>query len=118
MSERDTKGEAKGDSTGFVLLDGGVEVDEARRARVADLEAKVEHHRAKYYAGTPEISDAAYDAIEDELRALAPTSAVLAKVGAPIVVSEWEKARHEIPMGSLNKAVSEEELRGWLARCE
>src|SRR4029077_1322503 len=30
----------------------------------------------------------------------------------------WEKARHAIPMGSLNKAVNETELRDWAARCE
>src|SRR5262249_49411596 len=43
---------------------------------------------------------------------------VLAKVGSGELVAEWPKARHEIPMGSLNKAVSEGELRTWLARCE
>jgi DNA ligase (NAD+) len=97
---------------------GGIDVDPALRARVDELAARVEKYRASYYAGHPEISDAAFDAIEDELRELDPTNHVLAKVGSAELVSEWEKARHEIPMGSLNKAVSEEELRGWLARCE
>src|SRR4029079_11018077 len=41
-----------------------------------------------------------------------------AKVGTSQLVTEWDKARHEIPMGSLNKATNEEELRGWLARCD
>ena len=53
-----------------------------------------------------------------ELRALSPAHPVLAKVGSGTLVTEWEKARHEIPMGSLNKATSEEELRAWLARCD
>lgn len=97
---------------------GGIDLDAATAARAADLAAKVERHRAAYYAGKPEISDAAFDAIEDELRDLDPTHPVLAKVGSAELVSEWEKARHEIPMGSLNKAVSEEELRAWLTRCE
>ena len=39
-------------------------------------------------------------------------------MGSAELVSEWEKARHEIPMGSLNKAVSVDELKTWLARCE
>src|SRR6185436_18161352 len=53
-----------------------------------------------------------------ELAALDPSNPVLANVGSPRLVSEWPKARHEIPMGSLNKAVSEEELGEWLTRCD
>jgi DNA ligase (NAD+) len=97
---------------------GGLDLDPAARARADELAARVEHHRAKYYAGSPEISDAAFDAIEDELRAIDPTHPVLAKVGAAPAVTEWEKARHEIPMGSLNKVVNEQELRDWIDRCE
>ncbi|AKT39807.1 NAD-dependent DNA ligase LigA [Chondromyces crocatus] len=99
-------------------LQGGVETDAAHRERIDDLAQRVERHRALYYAGNPEISDAAYDAIEDELRALSPTHPVLARVGSASLVTEWEKARHEIPMGSLNKVVNEDELRAWVARCE
>ncbi|MEZ4296011.1 MAG: DNA ligase (NAD(+)) LigA [Polyangiaceae bacterium] len=99
-------------------LIGGIEIDDAVAARVNDLAARVERYRASYYAGTPEISDAAYDALEDELRALAPAHPVLAKVGSAELVTEWEKARHEIPMGSLNKVTNEEELRAWVARCD
>ncbi|MFO0588001.1 MAG: NAD-dependent DNA ligase LigA [Polyangiaceae bacterium] len=99
-------------------LAGGIEVDPAVAARVDELARRVEKHRAAYYAGTPEISDAAFDALEDELRALAPAHPVLAKVGSAALVTEWDKARHEIPMGSLNKATNEEELRAWLARCD
>ena len=97
---------------------GGLDVDHKQQARIAELAERVERYRASYYKGTPEISDAAFDALEDELRALDPTHPVLAKVGSGELVSEWEKARHAIPMGSLNKAVSEEELRGWVARCD
>jgi DNA ligase (NAD+) len=31
---------------------------------------------------------------------------------------DWRKARHEIPMGSLNKVNSAEELADWAARCD
>lgn len=97
---------------------GGLDLDPDLRARADGLAARLEKYRASYYAGSPEISDAAYDALEDELREIDPTNPVLAKVGSAELVAEWPKARHEIPMGSLNKAVNEEELRGWLARCE
>jgi DNA ligase (NAD+) len=97
---------------------GGLDLDTATRARADELAGRLEKYRASYYAGRPDISDAAYDALEDDLRALDPTHPVLARVGSAELVSEWDKARHEIPMGSLNKAVSVEELRAWLARCE
>jgi DNA ligase (NAD+) len=99
-------------------IEGGLSTDPAQKARIAELAERVERYRASYYAGKPEISDAAYDALEDELRDLDPTNAVLAKVGSAALVTEWEKARHEIPMGSLNKAVSQDELMGWLDRCD
>jgi DNA ligase (NAD+) len=88
-------------------------------ARVAALVASIKKHKDAYYNGTPLISDAAFDALEDELRALDPKNAILATVGAPLAaVAEWEKARHAIPMGSLNKAISEAEFRKWAARCD
>jgi DNA ligase (NAD+) len=97
---------------------GGIDVDPKVHARAEELAKRIEKYRASYYAGTPEISDAAFDALEDELRELAPAHPVLAKVGSAALVTEWEKARHEIPMGSLNKATSEAELRAWLTRCD
>ena len=107
----------RGELTAKATWAGGIDLDPAVRARVGDLAARVERHRAAYYKGHPDISDAAFDALEDELRALDPTHPVLAKVGSAELVSEWQKARHEIPMGSLNKAVSIDELRAWVTRC-
>ncbi len=31
---------------------------------------------------------------------------------------EWPKAQHELPMGSLNKVNTEEELQAWIKRCD
>jgi DNA ligase (NAD+) len=99
-------------------LGGGLDIDAQQHARAEELARRLADHRAAYYRGAPTVSDAAYDALEDELRRLAPAHPLLARVGAPPVDREWEKARHEIPMGSLNKVTSETELDEWLTRCE
>ena len=98
-------------------------------ARIAELAALLRKYKDAYYNGHPLVSDAAYDQLEDELRALDPKHALLASVGAPVPskgkpraagapVSEWEKAQHKLPMGSLNKATDEAEFHAWVARCE
>ena len=89
------------------------------KARVAELAKLLRQYKDAYYNGTPLVSDAAYDALEDELRELAPDHAFFASVGAPAAaVTAWEKARHAIPMGSLNKAVDVAEFRAWVERCD
>jgi len=98
-------------------LGGGLAADAAAQARVRELVERLTAYKAKYYAGEPEVSDEAYDALEDELRRLAPAHPFLAKVGTDAVADAWEKARHEIPMGSLNKVTNADELREWLERC-
>jgi DNA ligase (NAD+) len=100
------------------FLGGGLELDDQKRRRVEELGEQLAEHRARYYEGRPAVSDAAYDALEDELRKLDPTHPLLAKVGAPAAAEYWDKAPHIIPMGSLNKASSPEELREWLERCD
>ncbi|MBX3229024.1 MAG: NAD-dependent DNA ligase LigA [Labilithrix sp.] len=91
----------------------------AANDRVTELEGLVKKYKDAYYNGQPLVSDAAYDELEDELRRLAPDSAALKSIGAPAPAGgEWPKARHAIPMGSLNKAVNEAELRQWAERCD
>ena len=98
-------------------------------ARVAALGELLRKYKDAYYNGQPLVSDAAFDQLEDELRALDPGHPVLASIGAPVpaaagkraagaAVTEWEKAQHKIPMGSLNKATDEATLTAWVARCE
>src|SRR4051794_23975273 len=91
----------------------------ANTKRIAELVKRIRTYKDAYYNGQPLVSDAAYDAIEDELRELDPNNAILRTVGPPTAgVWEWEKARHAIVMGSLNKAVNEAELVKWAARCD
>src|SRR5579863_8468082 len=59
------------------------------------------------------LTDKAYDAKEAKLRSLDPDHWLLKMVGAPQTQSEWKKAKHQIPMGSLNKVNSPEELIEW-----
>jgi len=90
-----------------------------KKTELTKLVADLQRFKDAYYNGAPLISDAAYDALEDTLRAVDPKHAFFGTVGAPVrAVTEWEKARHAIPMGSLNKAVNEEEFRKWAARCD
>jgi len=98
-------------------------------ARVIALGDLLKKYKDAYYNGHPLVSDAAFDQLEDELRALDPKHPVLASVGAPVPgkarpraagapVTEWEKAQHKIPMGSLNKATDEAGFQAWVTRCE
>ena len=94
----------------------------ATASRVVELAALLKTYKDAYYNKQPLVSDAAYDALEDELREIDPDHEILQSIGAPLpageVVTQWEKARHAIPMGSLNKAVSEAEFRQWIALCD
>lgn len=101
--------------------------DPARR--IAELGELLKKYKDAYYNGQPLVSDAAFDQLEDELRALDPKHPLLASVGAPVPtkakpraagapVTEWEKAQHKLPMGSLNKATDEAEFHAWVSRCE
>ena len=88
-------------------------------ARVRELQAVLNHHAALYYAGKPEIPDADFDDLLNELKALeeqhpdlihddSPTQ----RVGAPPDTA-FAPVRHESPMMSLHNALDLDELRAW-----
>ncbi|TXT64272.1 MAG: DNA ligase [Promethearchaeota archaeon] len=80
--------------------------------RITKLENLIRHHRDLYYNKTPEISDAKYDQLEDELRELDPTNPLLFKVGQdsnPL----FTKTAHIMPMMSQDKASTPEEFEKW-----
>jgi DNA ligase (NAD+) len=81
--------------------------------RTKELETKIFQARNDYYNGTSTVSDKAYDAWVDELRLLDPTNKAVTAIGAPVVPSEWTKAKHQIPMGSLDKVNIPTELTKW-----
>jgi DNA ligase (NAD+) len=93
------------------------------RQRMKDLAEQVRMHRHRYYVlDQPIVSDAEYDALERDLRALEaahaewadPNSPTL-RVGAP-PLEAFEKGRHALPMLSLDNAYSEAEVREWEAK--
>ena len=92
-------------------------------ARAAELRAQIAHHNRLYYElDRPEVSDADYDALLGELRALerehpelitadSPTQRV---GGAPS--GKFAKVRHAVPMLSLANAFAPEDVAGFLDR--
>jgi DNA ligase (NAD+) len=95
---------------------------EAER-RAADLRREIEYHNHRYYVlDDPEISDAEYDALLDELRdleaahpeLLTPDSPTQRVGGAPL--EKFEQVEHLQPMYSLGNARNEDELRAWEKR--
>ena len=80
-------------------------------ARVTELENLIKKYQASYYNGEAEISDAEFDKLWDELKALDPSNALLQKIGADS--GNFVKIRHVMPMGSQEKAASPEEFLAW-----
>jgi DNA ligase (NAD+) len=87
---------------------------DSSKSEIDDLAEKIRRAKTAYYNGTPTMSDAAFDALEDELRRLAPNHPAIKSVGAALPASTaFEKATHAIPMGSQAKVNTEDELRAW-----
>ena len=80
------------------------------------LALQLREARTAYYNHQPLMSDAAFDALEDELRGLDPQHPYWSEVGAP-VNGDWPKATHKIPMGSLDKVQTAEEMQAWHNGC-
>jgi DNA ligase (NAD+) len=90
------------------------------KTRLEELRAELNHHLYRYHVlDDPEISDAAFDRLYDELKALeddypdlitpdSPTQ----RVGAP-PSDKFEKSQHLTPMGSLDKVTTDEALAKW-----
>jgi DNA ligase (NAD+) len=92
-------------------------------ARAAELRKLLEHHGYRYYVlDDPEIGDAEYDALLDELRAIEAAHSELVTPDSPTQriggepVSDLVKVRHPEPMLSLANARSADELRAWIQR--
>ncbi len=100
------------------------QVDAAALKEAADLEqdnatqlaSQLETEATRAYAGTPG-DPKHYKGLWLALTRRMPEHPALTRVPPP-QGHEWPKARHEIPMGSLNKVNTEQEFRDWALRCD
>lgn len=79
---------------------------------MTNKESTLLRYQDAYYNGKPLVGDDVYDALYDEVTRENPDSFVLKRVGAT-PKGDWPKAHHFIPMGSLNKANSIQEVEKW-----
>ena len=92
-------------------------------ARVEELRAAINRARELYYQqDAPEISDAAYDSLERELKELEARFPMLASEDSPTqtvggaVSAGFESVEHAVRMYSLDNAMDLDELDAWLER--
>jgi len=92
------------------------------RGRLEELRRLIEHHAHRYHVlDDPEIGDAAYDVLYDELRTLEDAHPELATDDSPTrrvggaPAAGFTKIDHLLPMGSLEKVTTEEALEKWAA---
>ena len=88
--------------------------------RAAELRALIRHHEERYYVlDDPEISDAEFDALVRELRAIEEAHPGLATSDSPTrrvggrPVDAFETVEHAAPMLSLDNAYSDDEVRAF-----
>src|SRR2546423_14743071 len=90
--------------------------------RAAELRKVLDYHLYRYHVlDEPEIADAEYDRLYDELVALEESNPALVtpdsptqRVGAP-PSDKFQKVEHPTPMGSLEKVTTDEALEKWHA---
>lgn len=85
-----------------------------REDAIRKLESEIRRHDELYWgAAGPEISDAEYDLLCRRLAALDPENPLLKAIHTPEVAASGGKIVHKVPMLSLDKAYSLEEVMDW-----
>ncbi|HEY0685197.1 MAG TPA: NAD-dependent DNA ligase LigA [Steroidobacter sp.] len=89
-------------------------------ARAEDLRRQLEHHNYRYYVlDDPEVSDAEYDRLLNELKQIEADNPDLITPNSPTQrvgatpVSELQEVAHTTPMLSLDNAFTEDDLVGF-----
>ncbi len=98
-------------------------VDASARSKIDELRARIHHHNYRYHAlDAPEISDAEFDALFQELRVLEERHPDLVTPDSPTQrvgaspVTGFEEAIHPTPMLSLANAFDEAQFTAWYRR--
>jgi DNA ligase (NAD+) len=93
------------------------------RLRSEELRAQLAYHNYRYYVlDSPEISDAEYDELMNELRAIEEQFPELITPDSPTQrvgaepLAQFGVVDHRVPLLSLSNCFSEEELRAWHRR--
>lgn len=73
----------------------------------------IKYHNNLYRRGCPEISDAEYDKLVDELRALDHSNSWFSQI-EPVQVSNGRKVKLPVPMKSLDKVKNLDDLQNWV----
>jgi DNA ligase (NAD+) len=89
------------------------DIEEFEQDRVRELEERITQARHDYYNGQATVTDEVYDAWVDELAELKEDSPAVTAVGAS-PASAWPKVEHSIPMGSLDKVQTMDEMTAWV----
>src|SRR3954471_13991929 len=96
---------------------------QALQRRVEELREQINYHNHRYYAlDAPEVSDAEYDALFRELRAIETEHPELASPDSPTQrvgtapTEVFSVVQHRVPMLSLANAFSPEDLNNWYTR--
>ncbi|OGZ40686.1 MAG: hypothetical protein A3B04_00600 [Candidatus Portnoybacteria bacterium RIFCSPLOWO2_02_FULL_39_11] len=92
-------------------------------SRIAKLKKEIDYHRYQYHVlDRLDISDAAFDALKNELEELELKYPVFVTADSPTQrvggepLDKFKKVVHSAPMLSLNDAFGEEEIRAWETR--
>jgi DNA ligase (NAD+) len=90
------------------------------KKRIEELREQIRTHNGLYYGhDSPEVSDAEYDTLVRELRALEAEHPELVDAESPTetvgsaVITTFDPVVHAVPMTSLDNAMDEDELRAW-----
>lgn len=96
---------------------------EEARTKHKKLSEQIRHHDKLYYQeDNPEISDADYDSLRQELAALENTYPELVSQDSPSQTvgaapsKGFQKVRHDMPMLSLSNVFTDEDVKGFLER--
>jgi DNA ligase (NAD+) len=97
--------------------------EEAVQERIETLRDEIRHHNYRYYVlADPVVSDVEYDALLDELRRLEAAHPALVTPDSPTQrvgdepAEGFTKVEHPVPILSLDKAGTDDEIRAWWER--